>query len=71
LIHLQDPSGAASFVQEVHRLLVTAGFEGLGHRASRVTENDASTPLRPDRSLVVKSFFDVVLDLMRCLKVEN
>ena len=33
LIHLQDPSGVASFVQEVHRLPVTAGFEGLGHRA--------------------------------------
>ena len=33
LIRLQDPGGAASFVQEVHRLPVTAGFEGLGHRA--------------------------------------
>ena len=33
LIRLQDRGGAASFVQEVHRLLVTAGFEGLGHCA--------------------------------------
>ena len=33
LIRLQDHGGAASFVQEVHRLLVTAGFEGLGQRA--------------------------------------
>jgi hypothetical protein len=33
LICLQDPGGAASFVQEVHRLPVITGFEGLGHRA--------------------------------------
>ena len=33
LIFLQDPGGAASFIQEVQWLLVTAGFEGLGHCA--------------------------------------
>ena len=33
LIRLQDPCGAASFVQEVHQLSVTAEFESLGHRA--------------------------------------
>ena len=33
LIHLQDPGGTASFIQEVHQLLVTADFEGLGHHA--------------------------------------
>jgi hypothetical protein len=33
LIRLQDPGGAASFVQVVHQLLVIAGFEGLGHRS--------------------------------------
>ena len=33
LIRLQDPGGAASFVQEVHRLPVTVGFNGLGHHA--------------------------------------
>ena len=38
---------------------------------SRVTENDASTLLPPDGSLMVKMFFDVVLDLTRCLKVEK
>ena len=32
-IRLQDPGGAASFIQEVQWLLVTAGFEGLGHCA--------------------------------------
>ena len=31
LIRVQDPGGAASFIQEVHRLPVTADFEGLGH----------------------------------------
>ena len=38
---------------------------------SRVIENDASRTLPPDGSLMVKSFFDVLLDLMQCLKVEN
>ena len=33
LICLQDPSGTASFVHEVHWLPVTTGFQGLGHRA--------------------------------------
>ena len=33
LICLQDPGGAASFIQEVHRLPVTTVFEGLGHHA--------------------------------------
>ena len=33
LICLQDPGGAALFVQEVHWMPGTAGFEGLGHRA--------------------------------------
>ena len=33
LIHLQDPVGTASFIQEVHQLQVTPGFEDLGHRA--------------------------------------
>jgi hypothetical protein len=50
---------------------MTAGFEGLGHCAFRVIENDASTPFLPDGSLMVKSFFDVILDLTWCLKVEN
>ena len=38
---------------------------------SRVIENDASRTLLPDGSLMVKMFFDVVLHLMWCLKVEN
>ena len=38
---------------------------------SRVIENDASRMLLPDESLMVKMFFDVVLHLTRCLKVEN
>ena len=38
---------------------------------SRVTENDASRALPPDGSLMVKMFFDVILNLTRCLKVEN
>ena len=38
---------------------------------SRVIENDASTLLPLDGSLMVKMFFDVILDLTRCLKVEN
>ena len=38
---------------------------------SRVTENDASRTLPLDGSLIVKMFFDVVLNLMWCLKVEN
>jgi hypothetical protein len=38
---------------------------------SRVIENDASTPLPPNGSLIVKSFFNIVLDLTQCLKVEN
>ena len=38
---------------------------------SRVTENDASRTLLPDGSLMVKMFFDVVLHLTHCLKVEN
>jgi hypothetical protein len=33
LIRLEGPSGAASFVQDLHQLLVTADFEGLGHYA--------------------------------------
>ncbi|CAD6257009.1 unnamed protein product [Miscanthus lutarioriparius] len=33
LIRLQDPGGTATFIQEVHRLPMTAGFEGLGHHA--------------------------------------
>ena len=33
LIRLQDPGGTASFIQEVHQLLVTADFEGLSYRA--------------------------------------
>jgi hypothetical protein len=33
LICLQDPSGAASFLHEVHWLPMTVDFEGLGHRA--------------------------------------
>ena len=33
LICLQDPGGAALFVQEVHWMPGTAGFEGLGHHA--------------------------------------
>ena len=32
LIHLQDPGSDASFIQKIHQLLVTIGFEGLGHR---------------------------------------
>ena len=38
---------------------------------SRVIENDASGRLLPDGSLMVKMFFDVVLHLMWCFKVEN
>ena len=38
---------------------------------SRVIENDASRMLPPDGSLMVKMFFDVVLHLTRCLKVEK
>jgi hypothetical protein len=33
LIRLQDPSGTAPFVHEVHQLLVTIGFQGIGHGA--------------------------------------
>ena len=45
------------------RFLVTVHY--------RVTENNASRTLLPNGSLMVKMFFDVVLHLMRCLKVEN
>ena len=38
---------------------------------SRVIENDASRMLPPDGSLKVKMFFDIVLHLTQCLKVEN
>ena len=38
---------------------------------SRVTKNDASSMLPPDGSLMFKMFFDVVLHLTWCLKVEN
>ena len=38
---------------------------------SRVTKNDATMPLLPDGSLMVKMFFDIFLDLTWCLKVEN
>ena len=38
---------------------------------SWVIENDASRMLPPNGSLMVKMFFDVVLYLTWCLKVEN
>ena len=38
---------------------------------SRVIENDALRMLPPDGSLMVKMFFDVVLHLTHCLKMEN
>ena len=38
---------------------------------SRVIENDASRMLSLDGSLMVKMFFDIILHLTRCLKVEN
>ena len=38
---------------------------------SRVIKNDASRMLLPYGSLMVKMFFDIVLHLTQCLKVEN